>query len=75
MIGALKGMEVSQGFDSGAIEVIACSGTRADLAIRHDVSATGEASEFLQWFHFRVSGAEEIGAELRAAMTGMKRIV
>ena len=63
-------MQISQGFDSGAIEVIACDGTRADLAIRHDVSASGEASEFLQWFHFRVSGAEEGGAELRIVNAG-----
>ncbi len=32
-------MEVSQGFESGAIEVIACDGARADLAIRRDVTA------------------------------------
>ena len=63
-------MEISQGFDSGAIEVIACDGTRADLAIRHDVSASGAASEFLQWFHFRVSGAESTGAELRIVNAG-----
>ena len=63
-------MEVSHSFDSGAIEVIACDGTRADLAIRHDVTASGAASEFLQWFHFRVSGAEESGAELRIVNAG-----
>ncbi len=63
-------MEVSQGFDSGAIEVIACDGSRADLAIRHDVTAGGEPSEFLQWFHFRVSGAEDNGAELRIVNAG-----
>ena len=70
MIGFVEGMQISQGFDSGAIEVIACDGARADLAIRHDRSASGEASEFLQWFHFRVSGAEETGAELRIVNAG-----
>ena len=63
-------MQVSQGFDSGAIEVIACDGARAELAIRRDITAAGEAGEFLQWFHFRVSGAEQSGAELRIANAG-----
>ena len=63
-------MQVSQGFDSGAIEVIACDGARADLAIRRDVTASGEAGEFLQWFHFRVSGVEDSGAELRILNAG-----
>ena len=63
-------MEVSQGFDSGAIEVIACGDSSAELAIRHDVTASGEPSEFLQWFHFRVSGAENNGAELRIVNAG-----
>ena len=64
-------MEVSRAFDSGAIEVIACDGARADLAIRRDVNAGGEPSEFLQWFHFRVSGAESTGAELRILNAGV----
>ena len=64
-------MEVSHGFDSGAIEVIACGATRADLAVRRDITAQGEAAEFLQWFHFRVSGAEQSGAELRILHAGM----
>ena len=64
-------MEVSQGFDSGAIELIRCDGARADLAIRRDVTGRGEASEFLQWFHFRVSGAEDTGAELRIVNAGV----
>ena len=63
-------MEVSQGFDSGAIDVIACDGARADLAIRRDVTIGGEPSEFLQWFHFRVSGAEDTRAELRIVNAG-----
>ena len=64
-------MEVSQGFDSGAIEVIACEGARADLAIRRDVTIGDKPSEFLQWFHFRVSGAEDTGAELRIVNAGV----
>ncbi len=63
-------MEVSHSFDSGAIEVIACDGARADLAIRHDITGSGAASEFLQWFHFRVSGAENSGAVLRVVNAG-----
>ena len=64
-------IEVSSGFDSGAIEVIACEGARADLAIRHDIAADGRPSEFLQWFHFRVSGAEATGAEVRIVNAGV----
>lgn len=63
-------LHISHGFDSGAIEVIACDGARADLAIRHDISADDGRSEFLQWFHFRVSGAEKSGAELRIVNAG-----
>ncbi|HYM47145.1 MAG TPA: M14-type cytosolic carboxypeptidase [Burkholderiaceae bacterium] len=66
----MTAMQVSSGFDSGAIEVIACDDARADLAIRHDVAADGQPSEFLQWFHFRVSGAETSGAELRIVNAG-----
>ena len=69
-MGLVEGMQVSQGFDSGAIEVIACGDSSADLAIRHDVTADGEPSEFLQWFHFRVGGAENNGAELRIVNAG-----
>ncbi len=63
-------MHISSGFDSGAIEVISCKGARADLAIRHDIAADGRPSEFLQWFHFRVSGTEASGAELRIVNAG-----
>jgi len=64
-------LQISHGFDSGAIEVIACSDVGADIAIRHDVLADGSAAEFLQWFHFRVSGAEESGAQLRVVNAGV----
>ena len=63
-------MQVSSGFDSGAIEVVKCDASRADLAIRRDVLSDGSAGEFLQWFHFRVSGVERSGAELRIVNAG-----
>ncbi|MEP6608903.1 MAG: M14-type cytosolic carboxypeptidase [Burkholderiaceae bacterium] len=63
-------LHVSHAFDSGAIEVIACSGSRVDLAIRPDIAIVGEPSGFLQWFHFRVSGADKSGAELRIINAG-----
>lgn len=63
-------IEISSNFDSGAIEVVAVEGDRADLAVRNDVAADGTPSEFLQWFHFRVSGAEQAGARLRIVNAG-----
>jgi murein tripeptide amidase MpaA len=63
-------MQVSSGFDGGAIEVISLDGARAELAVRHDIQADGQPSEFLQWFYFRVSGAEDSGAELRIINAG-----
>lgn len=63
-------IEISSTFDSGAIDVIAIDGDRADLAIRNDLDAGGARSEFLQWFHFRVSGAERNGARLRIVNAG-----
>lgn len=63
-------IEISSNFDSGAIEVVAVDGAGADVAIRKDVSADGTPSEFLQWFHFRVSGAEQGGARLRVVNAG-----
>jgi murein tripeptide amidase MpaA len=61
---------ISSAFDSGAIEVLTLDGRRANLAIRNDVAADGARSEFLQWFHFRVSGAETSGAELHIVNAG-----
>jgi len=58
-------IEISSTFDSGAIEVVTIDGPRAELRIRHDLQRDGSSSEFLQWFHFRVSGAEATGATLR----------
>jgi murein tripeptide amidase MpaA len=57
-------------FDSGAIEVLATKEASADLRIRHDVAGDGTRSEFLQWFHFRVSGAADDGASLRIVNAG-----
>lgn len=45
-------IQISSGFDSGNILVSTIKGDQADLMIRADT-----ASEFYQWFHFRVSGA------------------
>jgi murein tripeptide amidase MpaA len=63
-------IEISSAFDSGSIEVLALDEAQADLAIRHDLAADGTRSEFLQWFHFRVSGAERGGARLRIVNAG-----
>ncbi|GGC42201.1 hypothetical protein GCM10011371_32010 [Novosphingobium marinum] len=46
-------IDICSAFDSGNIAVEAVSGAEATLKVRPDRS-----SEFLQWFHFRVSGAK-----------------
>jgi murein tripeptide amidase MpaA len=61
---------IGSAFDSGSIEVVGVDGEKADLAIRPDLAADGTRSEFLQWFHFRVSGAEHTGARLRLVNAG-----
>lgn len=43
---------VTSAFDGGNIEVVSIDGTTITLNIRRD-----RESEFLQWFHFRVTGA------------------
>jgi murein tripeptide amidase MpaA len=63
-------LQISSAFDSGAIEVVATQPGSAELRIRHDVRVDGGAAEFLQWFHFRVSGAEADGATLRIVNAG-----
>lgn len=51
-------LHVSSAFDGGAIEVVRCKAPDAiELAIRRDLRADATASEFLQWFYFRVGGA------------------
>ena len=46
-------LTINSNFDSGNIEILSIDGDTATLAIRKD-----EASNFYQWFHFRVAGAE-----------------
>src|SRR5579863_5168870 len=57
-------IDIDAAFDSGNIEVLEISGTRAKLAIRRD-----RDSDFFQWFHFRVTGAA--GRELELRLTGL----
>jgi murein tripeptide amidase MpaA len=63
-------LAISSAFDGGAIDVLAVDGSRAELAIRRDVAADGTLSDFLQWFYFRVSGAEATGATLHIVNAG-----
>lgn len=44
-------LSVSAAFDSGNIDLVAIDGDRIDLNIRAD-----HASDFYQWFHFRIAG-------------------
>ena len=57
-------ISIDSGFDSGNIEVLSIEGDSARLAIRRDT-----ASEFFQWFHFRVGGCAGRPLELR--ITGL----
>ena len=57
-------ISINAAFDSGNIEVLSVAGTTARLAIRKD-----KASEFFQWFHFRVDGAA--GREVTLKITGL----
>ena len=63
-------IEICSSFDSGAIEVVSVRDAAAELRIRRDIRADGSASEFLQWFHFRVGGAAPGGATLRILNAG-----
>ena len=47
-------------FDSGNIEVVSIAGSSARLRIRRD-----DRSDFYQWFHFRVAGADGRELELK----------
>ena len=60
----MSDIAIDAGFDSGNIEVLEVSGTKARLAIRRD-----HQSEFRQWFHFRVANAQ--GRELQLVITGL----
>lgn len=57
-------ISIDAGFDSGNIEVLSIDGATARLAIRRD-----NASEFFQWFHFRVGGCA--GRALELKITGL----
>ena len=56
---------VSSGFDSGNILVVGGGGAAWDLEIARDAG-----SEFLQWFHFRVTGAAGVPLTLRIRNAG-----
>jgi murein tripeptide amidase MpaA len=56
---------IDAGFDSGNIDVLGIEGNTARLAIRRD-----NASEFFQWFHFRV--AAPAGEEVVLKITGLE---
>ncbi len=58
-------LSITSDFDSGNIEVLSIDGDFADLAIRKD-----EASDFYQWFHFRVDGAAGRALTLRILNCG-----
>ena len=60
----MSDIRIDSAFDSGNIEVLSIDGASAKLAIPLD-----DQSEFKQWFHFRVSGAE--GRELELNITGL----
>ena len=60
----MSDIAIDAGFDSGNIEVLEVSSTKARLAIRKD-----HQSEFRQWFHFRVANAQ--GRELQLVITGL----
>ena len=57
-------IQIDAAFDSGNIEVLSIDGATARLAIRKDAH-----SDFYQWFHFRVAGAQ--GRELTLKITGL----
>ena len=57
-------INIDAAFDSGNIEVLSVDGATAKLALRKD-----NASEFRQWYHFRVSGAD--GREVELRITGL----
>ncbi len=61
----MSNIVVTSAFDSGNIEVLSVDGDTARLAIRKD-----KDSDFKQWFHFRVSGAE--GREMTLIIEGLK---
>ena len=61
----MTALSIDAGFDSGNIDVLAIDGASARLAIRRD-----NASDFFQWFHFRVSAPA--GEEVVLKLTGLE---
>ena len=61
----MSDIQIDAAFDSGNIEVLAVDGTTARLALRPD-----NASDFKQWFHFRVCGGR--GRELELKLEGLE---
>ncbi|MEM7703237.1 MAG: M14-type cytosolic carboxypeptidase [Pseudomonadota bacterium] len=57
-------LHIDAAFDSGNINVLSIEGNTARLAIRKD-----HMSDFAQWYHFRVTGAE--GEEIELKITGL----
>lgn len=53
-------ISITSAFDSGNIRVLSHSGSEAELEIEKD-----EASDFYQWFHFRVTGCADEDLTLR----------
>src|SRR4028118_69659 len=53
-------LSISSAFDGGNIRLVAIQGNRIDLEIAAD-----NASDFYQWFYFRLSGAAGQEVELR----------
>ncbi|GAA4044423.1 M14 family metallopeptidase [Parerythrobacter jejuensis] len=60
----MSDIAIDTGFDSGNIEVLETHGATARLALRKD-----HLSDFAQWFHFRITGAE--GRELELRISGL----
>lgn len=60
----MTNISINAAFDSGNIDILSVEGATARLAIRKD-----KASDFFQWFHFRVDGAG--GRELTLKITGL----
>lgn len=59
-------IKISQHFDSGAIEVVACENAkRIDLNLRRDNNA-----DIHQWFHFRLQGARGQACTIRFLNAG-----
>ena len=61
----MTALSIDAGFDSGNIDVLGIDGATARLAIRRD-----NASDFFQWFHFRVSAPA--GEEVVLKLTGLE---